>query len=182
MRLSDDTYEFIKGEVVFLFTRYGVKCVPINGMELALKMGITLIPYSSLSEEKHSAVHRISDDGFFFETNTGEERIYYNDEKPYSRINMTLLHEIAHIVLDHNDDTDPDIAEAEAKFFAKYALAPPPLVHRFHPGHPEEIEDIFDISFTAACFAYDYYRKWLHFHNSTGRYHTYEVCLLRLIS
>ena len=34
---------------------------------------------------------------------------------------MTILHEIAHCVLDHQEGTE--IEEAEAKFFAKYALA-----------------------------------------------------------
>ena len=39
MRLTDEQYEFIKGEVVALFERYDVRCIPINGFELAYKMG-----------------------------------------------------------------------------------------------------------------------------------------------
>ena len=40
MRLSDEQYEFIKGEVVALFERYDVRCIPISGFELAYKMGV----------------------------------------------------------------------------------------------------------------------------------------------
>ena len=65
MRLSDEQYEFIKGEVVSIFERYGVHCIPINGFELAYKMGIKLIPYSSLDEKKREAVMTISTDGFY---------------------------------------------------------------------------------------------------------------------
>ena len=43
------------------------------------------------------------------------------------RIRFTIMHEIGHIVLDHTEHSD--LAESEANFFAKYALAPPPLVH-----------------------------------------------------
>ena len=35
MRLSAEQYEFIKGEVVALFERYDVRCIPISGFELA---------------------------------------------------------------------------------------------------------------------------------------------------
>ena len=35
MRLDDSTYEFIKEEVTDLFVRYAIKCIPINGFELA---------------------------------------------------------------------------------------------------------------------------------------------------
>ncbi len=46
--LSDEKYEFIKGEAVHHFKQYNVKCIPVSGFELAIKMGITLIAYSSL--------------------------------------------------------------------------------------------------------------------------------------
>ena len=97
-RLSDERYEFIKEEVVHLFEHYGVNCIPINGFELAYKLGIRLISYSTLLKTKRKAAMRISEDGFFLET-VDEERIYYNDAKAdenFARMNMTILHEIAH--------------------------------------------------------------------------------------
>ena len=43
--LSHARYEEIKQIVVDLFVRYNVSCVPVNGFELATKMGITVVPY-----------------------------------------------------------------------------------------------------------------------------------------
>ena len=114
-----------------IFERYDVRCIPISGFELALKMGITLIPYSSLNDEERLAVMRCSPDGFYVESCNSKEYIYYNDiDVIYERINMTLLHEIGHCVLDHTGNfNDSKEEEAEAAFFAKYAIAPPPLIH-----------------------------------------------------
>ena len=140
MRLSDERYEEIKAEVIDLFIRYDVRCIPISGFELAMKMNIILAPYSSLSEEQRNAALEISSDGFYFEPGDGTEKIYYNDEVGYERCNMTILHEIGHAVLGHHDGMDQDEAESEAAFFAKYAAAPPPLIHQICPNRPEDIE------------------------------------------
>lgn len=177
MRLSDEQYEFIKGEVVALFERYDVRCIPISGFELAYKMGIALIPYSSLTEKQRSAVMKLSTDGFYMEDQLGNDLIYYNDVGiSYERTNMTILHEIGHCVLDHMGISAEE--EAEAAFFAKYAAAPPPLIHRIKPMMPEEIVGVFNISYEAACYAMEYYRKWLDY--GSKDYTEYEIRLLRL--
>lgn len=176
MRLTGEQYEFIKGEVVALFERYDVRCIPISGFELAYKMGITPIPYSSLTKKQWIAAMKLSPDGFYMEKLSGADIIYYNDQKPYERTNMTILHEIGHCVLDHRGGSEEE--EAEAGFFAKYAAAPPPLIHRINPEKPEEIADEFYISFEAACYAMDYYHKWIQ--NSGEFYTDYELRLLQL--
>lgn len=179
MKLSDEQYEFIKGEVVALFERYDIRNIPINGFELASKMGIKLIPYSSLSKAKLKAAIRISPDGFYMESLSGEDLIYYNDTfstDSYERINMTILHEIGHCVLDHQGKSE--IEELEARFFAKYAVAPPPLVHRIKPKQPEEIAKAFNISREAACYAFEYYKKWLTYGGK--EYTEYEIRILEL--
>ena len=35
-----------------MFVNYGVSCVPINGFEIAHKMGIKVIPYSAIAASK----------------------------------------------------------------------------------------------------------------------------------
>ena len=114
MRLTDEQYEFIKGEVVALFERYDVRCIPISGFELGYKMGIVLIPYSSLREEQLSAAMRISADGFYMEDQFGNDFIYYNDNDgiSYERANMTILHEIGHFMLDHTGESEGEETEA----------------------------------------------------------------------
>ncbi|MCF0132316.1 MAG: ImmA/IrrE family metallo-endopeptidase [Blautia sp.] len=180
MRLDDSTYEYVKEEVIDLFVRYDVKCIPIDGYELAAKMGIVSIPYSALSPKQLEAAQGISSDGFYLEPGDGKEYIYYNDQVGYERCNMTILHEIGHAVLGHSEDTDPEVAEAEAAFFAKYAIAPPPLVHKIRPECPEKIADTFCISFEASWYAWDYYCNWKRFHSAYGRFTTYEMKLNEL--
>lgn len=182
MKLSDDEYEYIKQEVIDLFERYCVRCIPISGFELAMSMGIVLIPYSSLSENKLNAVSAFSPDGFFWEPGDGKEYIYYNDSIGYKRSNMTVLHEIGHDVLGHHVGMDPEFREAEASFFTKYAAAPPPLIHRLAPKEPEEIEKHFGISHEAAIIAFGYYHKWLYQYMRSGRFQAYEIRLLNLFT
>lgn len=182
MKLSDEKYEEIKAEVIDLLARYHIKCIPISGFELAMKMGIILIPYSSLSPKKLAAARRVSNDGFYFEPGDGKEYIYYNDSIGYERSNMTILHEIGHCVLGHYDGMDQEEAEAEAKFFAKYAVAPPPLVHMINPACPDDIGLAFGISYIASVYAFAYYHKWLLKHHRIGNYSKYEQRLLCLFS
>ena len=177
-KLSNGQYEYIKGEVIHLFVKYKVKCIPISGFEIASKMKITLIAYSGLSRKKLRAAMKVSEDGFHV-FDGGKEIIYYNDiDKCYERQNMTILHEIGHIVLDHEGHSEWE--EDEANFFAKYAIAPPVLVDKIKPRSSFDIYDWFDISFQAACYAYRYYRKWKCRHDNTGRYTDYEIKLLNL--
>lgn len=139
-------------------------------------MGINVIPYSAYTETKRSLLLLKSEDGFSLEKTDGQWFIYYNDKKNYGRINHTIMHEIGHIVLDHTEDSE--LAEKEVNFFAKYALAPPVLIHKLGLNCPESISQIFEISYQEACYAYDYYLKWLLFGNSN--YTDYECQLLRL--
>ena len=52
MRLSNEKYEEIKNTVIDTFEQYNVKCVPISGFEIATKMELKIIPYSSLNEKQ----------------------------------------------------------------------------------------------------------------------------------
>ena len=176
IKLSSRRCEEIKKIVVEMFVKYGVRCVPINGFEIASKMGVTVIPYSAFSPPKRALLLKKSEDGFSVEKNEGEWYIYYNDEKGYRRINNTIMHEIGHIILDHTEDSE--LAEKEVNFFAKYALVPPVLVHKLEINSPLQIVKLFDVSFEAAKYAFDYYQKWLEFGGSD--YTKYELITLEL--
>jgi Zn-dependent peptidase ImmA (M78 family) len=176
MKLTDQEYESIKQEVIDILARYDIRCTPISGFEIAQKMGIIVMPYSALTKKQRQAVEEISSDGCYMEPGDGREYIIYNDTEGYARSNMTLLHEIGHCVLGHDDDTDPALAEAEANFFAKYIIAPPPLIHQIKPTCPEDIQKYFCVSHQAACNALNYYHKWLCY--GGVNYTTYELVLL----
>ena len=174
MRLPDWRCEQIKRIVVNTFVDFDIKCIPISGFEMATKLDAAIIPYSSLPIEKRILIICINEDGFSVYRN-GKWYIYYNDSKSYGRINNTLMHECAHIILDHKEHSQ--LAEAEAKFFAKYALAPPPLIQKMGKFDASFISEQFDISFEAACYALDYYDKWLRYGDRS--YTDYEIRLLQ---
>lgn len=178
MRLSNDQYEDIKETIASLFVEYDIRCIPINAFEIAIKMGLKIIPYSALSEEKENVALNISQDGFSIEKIGGEWIIFYNDHcNSYGRINQTIMHEIGHYWLGHIKDGSQE--ELEANFFAKYALAPPPLIHNM-PGEIStwNIMKYFDLSFEAAQNAYSYYCKWLRYGGK--QYREYEVEMIDL--
>ncbi|MCR5847840.1 MAG: ImmA/IrrE family metallo-endopeptidase [Lachnospiraceae bacterium] len=177
-KLTDEEYEFIKGEVIYIFEKYNIKCIPVSGFEIASKMKIILVAYSSLSKKKLRKAKEVSEDGFFIEKN-GREYICYNDiNRCYQRQNWTILHEIGHIVLDHTGHSEHE--EDEANFFAKYAIAPPVLVHKIGAKSPQDIYEVFDISFEAARYAYDYYCSWRFRFERVKTLTSYEKRLLAL--
>lgn len=179
MRLRDEQYEEIKCVVIETFEAYEVKSIPISAFEMAVKMEITVVPYSSLGEEKRKRAMSYSTDGYSVESEN-KWTIYYNDFcKNYGRVNHTIMHEIGHFAMGHTEDGNEEEKEAEAKFFAKYALAPPPLIHTMiQPINAETIMNAFDISYQAAVNAYKYYHKWLEYGESN--YKDYETRMLEL--
>ena len=177
MQLKIEQYDQIKQTVIDTYQEYGVKCIPISAFELAMKMEIRLIPYSSLSREKKEASKKISKDGYSVDEKEGGWKIYYNDEdNNYERVNRTIMHEIGHYSLGHIKNGKEE--EMEANFFAKYALAPPPLVHRLPHVTVKAIKMEFDISWQAAFYAHRYYESW--HHSLRKGYTAYEIKLLSL--
>ena len=175
-KLTNEEYEFIKGEVCFIFEKYRVKCIPVSGFEIASKMKITLVAYSGLSRKRLEQAKIVSEDGFFIEIER-REYIFYNDiDRSYERQNWTILHEIGHIVLDHIGHSQHE--EDEADYFAKYAIAPPILVHKIGADSPEDIYEAFDISFQAACYAYEYYLSWKRRYDRIKIFMDYEKRIL----
>lgn len=169
IKLSDERCEEIKLEVLKLFKTYNIHCVPINGFEIATKMGIRIVLYSSLDKEELMLFKELSDDGFNCRKK-GQCYIYVNDlDYAYNVQNNIMLHEIAHICLGHTEDSE--LAEKEAKFFSKYALAPPILIYKLKLTSAKEISNIFNISHQASVYALDYFHKWLLF---SGKIKPYE--------
>lgn len=167
--------EEIKEIVVDLFCKYNICCIPISGFEIATKLGINVIPYSARPNNVKELLLEKSEDGFSVKYDN-EWFIFYNDSIIYSRINNTIMHEIGHIVLDHSQESE--LAEAEANFFAKYALAPPVLVHKLNITSPYQIHEKFQISLEASNYAYSYYLKWLNY--GSENYTKYENRLITL--
>lgn len=180
MRLSDATYEETKQSVADMLVTYNIKGTPINAFEVAIKMGLSVIPYSALNTETRLKALKYSSDGFSIETLHNEWIIYYNDEsKSYERINQTIMHEIGHFFLGHEKEGEEE--ESEAKFFAKYALVSPPLIHNMTIEKTiNNIMTVFAISYQTATIAFHNYQK--RFRYGPKNYTNYEQQILTQIT
>lgn len=175
MFLDDETCEFIKGEAAHYMDIHKI-CYPISGDAFASCLGITTIPYSKLPQNVQAWARYTSEDGFLFENRL---KLYFNDNALPERIEMTKLHEIGHYLLDHNStkNKSEEEKEKEARFFAKYIMAPPPLIHQLDDIDEGSIRKEFGLSYEAAHYALEYYYKWRR--KFKGIYKDYEIKLLR---
>ena len=180
--LSADRCDKIKQEVLFMFEETETHTWPIDCFEIAKALNYLLIPYSLLSAPDMMAIDK---DGFskvVYNPWTGLYKyvIYYNDAQPNEgRLRWTIFHEIGHIYLGHHDNPDDslsEIEEAEADFFAKYAIAPPPLISATNCSNMWDVQTTFNTSTQAAEYIYDYYQKWLHF--GPQRFLPFEIKML----
>ena len=102
MRLLNKRYEEIKKIVVELFTELNLYDVPIDCFKICEMLGIVVIKYSDVKEEKRKACKEFSKDGFCMEIEKNDQSvfyIYYDDSMYDRRIRFTIMHEIGHIDL-----------------------------------------------------------------------------------
>ena len=179
MYLDDETYEEIKGEVAHYLTQCGMS-YPLDAGVFARRMNLKMTPYSDLGPEACFMAMRASEDSFLCEKNCAFSYVFFNDSRMEERRDTSILHEVGHLVLDHNSTPNkPDaVKEAEAKFFAKYAKAPMPLIHLLPIKTVETIKTAFGLSCEAAGYALSNYKNW-HDHFN-GTYKEYELKILAL--
>ena len=65
MRLLDKRYEEIKRIVVSLFTELNLYNVPVDCFKICELLGLRVIKYSEVKEQKRKACKEFSKDGFF---------------------------------------------------------------------------------------------------------------------
>jgi len=169
MSLSNKRYEEIKIEIAELYEECELNTLPIDCFKIAEKLHYILIPYSKLPKEKRAKAMSLDKDGYSkIEINPVTEMevyvIYFNDCKEnIGRMRWTIFHEIGHCYLGHHDNPDyskTKTEEFEADFFAKYTIAPPPLIHKMKCKNPHDIMTIFHTSIDAGRNIYNYYIKW----------------------
>ena len=156
---SKPDFPYVVDAVLNMYEEYDFKKIDV--FEMVNKLVIKLIPYSALNKIKQQECLKVSTDGFSLES-SGQWYIYYNDNiDNFGRVKFTIMHEIGHYILGHSGKGE--FEEQEANCFAKYALAPPPLIHQLPYVEVSSIQNEFEISFEAALYAYNYYLKWLRF-------------------
>ena len=184
-KLSDARYDEIKKEILFMFEETETDTCPIDCFEIARKLHYILRPYSTLAWDDYLEALENSEEGYSKveqDPVTGMNRyvIYYNDTGHGIRnIRWTIFHEIGHCYLGHHDNLpgNEQKEEAEANFFAKYAMCPPPLLYCTKCNCPQDVYDKFEASNEFSNYAYEYFQTWL-YRGQCG-YQPFEVQLLK---
>ncbi len=184
-KLSYARYEEIKHEVIFMFEETETDTFPIDCFKIARKLHYVLRPYSELGYRAYTEALMESNEGFSRvekDPSTGMLRyvIYFNDiEHGIGNIRWTIFHEIGHIYLGHHDNPpgSESLEEAEANFFAKYAMCPPPLVNEADCSSPDDVLMKFNTSVEFSGYAYNYYQNWLT--KGASEYLGYEIEMLK---
>jgi len=131
MRLSNERYEKIKKEVAYIFEDYGVTSISIDVFEIARKMNIKVVFASEIIEKNKNKISEYTLFSFpqsYLHYNETEQRFYVYIDDVGTKINrqrFSLAHEIMHIRLGHQEQSERN--EAEANFGAQYMLVPTSL-------------------------------------------------------
>lgn len=157
MRLSDNRYEDIKQDIVKMYVDNDISTIPIDVYNLSEHLEYILKPYSSLGVDKANKLIEINEDGFN-RVEDGKVVIYYNDAKLEGRVRFTIMHEIAHVIRKHKQYSE--LAEAEANWFAAYALCPPPIVDKLKITDYEDLISKFNITNSCAYNSMNRYISW----------------------
>ena len=147
-------HAYIKRMTLKVFDFCNIKSFPINCFFIIREYGLEARSYSSLDDELKSYCLLYSDDAFKY-----KNLICYNDLKPSGRIRFSLMHELAHVLLEHQGDHTPT-QEREANFFASNILAPRMAIHYARCKNQNDVAKIFDITNEAAQYAFEDYRRW----------------------
>ena len=104
--------------------------------------------------------------------------IFYNDYNCFQRQRWTIFHEIGHIYLGHFEDDfmTYEEKESEANFFAKYSIAPPPLINITDCKSPSDIADNFYVSGEASVYIFTSFQKWKNY--GPLEYEPFEIKML----
>lgn len=147
---------------------YGFFHFPLDVFSLAEKIGMNLIPYSSLTYEQYESLccKYGMELGFTFSYQKKGHTIYdtyFNDvDIVLARQRFTIAHEIKHVVSGDCHKKEPtENNEALADFFAKSLLAPQAVIIQEGLSSPEEYVERFCISQQSAeyCFSATEHRK-----------------------
>lgn len=151
MAVTKDDYEKMDRLAISIYLDYGINTFPLDINDLAKKMGVKLIKYSSFDDDQRELLTKKSIDGFFVDSSNGP-LIFYNDCIEYQgKINLTIAHELKHYVC--KDEFEYEDSEKLANHFGRYLLCPTPYLIYSGIEDTYETMDMFGLSYTAATNA-----------------------------
>lgn len=163
MMHSKEDYELMSEAAIDLRIDYGFLDKKLDVFELAKKIGISLVPYSSLKRTKKgwTAFCKLYKeefkDGFtIIEKQTNGEwnfLTFFDDSIQITRQRFTIAHEIKHVIFREENPSQKD--EELADFFARHLLVPPFLLDEYvrKNAFPDDVSFDFGVSYEVANYA-----------------------------
>lgn len=151
-----------------------IDSLPVDPFRIAIQNGWIVYTYEEFAALVHKSVEslisRYEKDGFaFWSRRDGRFIICYNAALPFSVCRWTLLHEMAHIHLQHINPGTPILSrirsedrplfEREAQGFARRVLCPSIVLHNCKAFEPDQIMRLCGISREAADYRSEYIKK-----------------------
>lgn len=153
------THKEILEKILDVFDKCNILSFPIDCRQILGCYGYRVLSYSEIRRKNPELLElcaNYTDDSF---KDHYTKTIAYNDEDiPYSRIRFSLMHELGHIVMDHKGNSQRN--EQDANYFASNILAPRMVIHYAGCKNANHVAKFFMMSFEAAEYAFDDYRRW----------------------
>lgn len=145
-------YKSVRNSAWQVLLDYNVRSIPVNVVNIACSSGISIIKNSKVNELRNNEVGvSILDSDKWY--------IVYDDTVSKERIRFTIAHELGHIFLGHplklgyharTIDIERPETERQADMFAIRLLVPACVVWGLNLHTPDEIQQEFNISHSAA--------------------------------
>lgn len=143
-------------KVVSIYVKCQITSFPLDCFSVLKTCGFRVYTYEELKKQNlrlYQMCIAYSSDSFRF-----ENMIAYNEKNNYFRIRFSLMHELGHVVLEHEKDAPEH--EEDADYFASNFLAPRILIHTGGYRTSDAIHDAFGLSYTASNRALLAYKEW----------------------
>lgn len=144
---NDSMFDYY-GVILDVYQKYGIRTFPIDVFSLVVHMGYDIRRYSNVAPRSYEKLMRISRSACLL-----SKTIFYNDTELETRIRFSICHELAHGLLETDDE---DLADA----FAGEFLAPSPVIRTRGIRTADQLAGDFGLSISAANRALYRGKKW----------------------
>ncbi|SET33304.1 ImmA/IrrE family metallo-endopeptidase [[Clostridium] polysaccharolyticum] len=134
----------IKQNILQLYQNCHIATFPVSCISILNQYNITCFSYKELTAKQPALselCQKYSNDAFSY-----GNLVCYNDTMPIERIRFSLMHELGHLLLHSENETD-------ANLFASHLLAPRCILKKSRLTQPKDISTLFGISREAAVYA-----------------------------
>lgn len=152
-------YDKIESDVAELFLQLNIRSYPVDPLDIALRLGYELVPFSKMNKDARKILVPGDVDGIScFNPQQKVFIIYYQSETMKERMRFTIGHEIGHIRMNHKGESE--LARRIADYYAAYLLAPTPWIGCAECEDFTDVAKAFKVSNPCAMRCFERYEHW----------------------